>query len=134
MEEEEQRIKSYLQSYIKPSKRVLDLRVKEKIAVKQREYSEAEKIKNLANRLESKEKQVKTDEISERIKKRKEVLQKHQQLALLAHLKRIEQDRNEQLKQRQVDSEKMLIKLKNIQNDLVQKQSVEIRQTLENLR
>ena len=28
----------------------------------------------------------------------------------------------------------MLIKLKNIQNDLVQKQSVEIRQTLENLR
>jgi hypothetical protein len=49
-------------------------------------------------------------------------------------LKRIEQDRNEQLKQRQVDSEKMLIKLKNIQNDLVQKQSVEIRQTLENLR
>jgi len=28
----------------------------------------------------------------------------------------------------------MLIKLRNIQNDLVQKQSVEIRQTLENLR
>ena len=28
----------------------------------------------------------------------------------------------------------MLIKLKNMQNDLVQKQSVEIRQTLENLR
>ncbi len=28
----------------------------------------------------------------------------------------------------------MLMKLKNIQNDLVQKQSVEIRQTLENLR
>jgi hypothetical protein len=39
-------------------------------------------------------------------------------------------DRNEQLKQRQADSEKMLVKLKNIQNDLVQKQSVEIRQTL----
>lgn len=38
------------------------------------------------------------------------------------------------MKQRQVDSEKMLIKLKNIQNDLVQKQSVEIRQTLESLR
>lgn len=52
----------------------------------------------------------------------------------MAHLKRIEKDRNEQMKQRQDDSEKMLIKLKNIQNDLVQKQSVEIRQTLEGLR
>jgi len=57
---------------------VLDLRAKEKIAVKQRDYAEAEKIKNIANRLDSKEKQSKTDEISERIKKRKEVLQKHQ--------------------------------------------------------
>lgn len=62
------------------------------------------------------------------------MLQKHQEISLLAHLKRIEKDRNEQIKQRQNDSEKMLIKLKNIQNDLVQKQSVEIRQTLESLR
>ena len=50
---------------------MLDLRAKEKIAVKQRDYAEAEKIKNIANRLDSKEKQCKTDEISERIKKRK---------------------------------------------------------------
>lgn len=70
------------------------------------------------------------NEIADRIRKRKEMLQKHQEIALLAHLKRIEKDRNEQSKQRQVDSEKMLVKLKNIQNDLVQKQSVEIRQTL----
>lgn len=48
----------------------------------------------------------------------------------MAHLKRIEKDRNEQMKQRQVDSQKMLIKLKNIQNDIVSKQSVEIRDTL----
>jgi hypothetical protein len=61
-------------------------------------------MKNVANKLEEKEKQGKIDEIAERIKKRKEVLQKHQEIALLAHLKRIEKDRNEQLKQRQVDS------------------------------
>lgn len=46
-------------------------------------------MKNLANKLEEKEKVGKTDEIAERIKKRKEVLQKHQEISLLAHLKRI---------------------------------------------
>jgi Zn-dependent peptidase ImmA (M78 family) len=51
MEEEEERIKAYLDSYLKPSKRVIDLRAKERISVKQRDYSEAEKMKNLASRL-----------------------------------------------------------------------------------
>lgn len=46
-------------------------------------------MKNLANKLEEKERLGKTDEIAERIKKRKEVLQKHQEISLLAHLKRI---------------------------------------------
>ena len=45
----------------------------------------------------------------------------------MAHLKRLEKDRNDQVKKRQADSEKMLIKLRNIQNDIVQKQSVEIK-------
>ncbi len=52
----------------------------------------------------------------------------------MAHLKRLEKDRNDQVKKRQLDSEKMFIKLRNIQNDIVQKQSVEIKETLENLR
>lgn len=39
MEEEEERIKSYLESYLKPSKRILDLRAREKSLVKQREYT-----------------------------------------------------------------------------------------------
>lgn len=52
----------------------------------------------------------------------------------MAHLKRLEKDRNDQVKKRQLDSERMFIKLRNIQNDIVQKQSVEIKETLENLR
>lgn len=39
MEEEEERIKTYLESYLKPSKRILDLRAREKSLVKQREYT-----------------------------------------------------------------------------------------------
>jgi hypothetical protein len=50
---------------------VIDLRAKEKTSVKQRDYTEAERIKNLANRLESKERMGKNEEIAERIKKRK---------------------------------------------------------------
>lgn len=42
----------------------------------------------------------------------------------MAHLKRLEKDRNDQIKKRQNDSEKMFIKLRNIQNDIVQKQSI----------
>jgi hypothetical protein len=38
------------------------------------------------------------------------------------------------MKQRELDSSKMLIKLRNLQNDLVQKQSIEIKSTLDNLR
>ena len=41
MEEEEERIKNYLDGYLKPSKRVIDLRAKEKSLVKQRDYSQA---------------------------------------------------------------------------------------------
>ncbi len=57
MEEEEERIKNYLDGYLKPSKRVIDLRVKEKLLVKQREYSQAERIKIMGNKMEEKEKQ-----------------------------------------------------------------------------
>ena len=89
MEDEEQRIKNYLEAYLKPSKKVIDLRSREKMLVKQRDYSQAEKIKILANRLEQKEKEEKSVDIAGRVQKRKEALQKHQEIALLAHLKRI---------------------------------------------
>lgn len=52
MEEEEERIKNYLESYLKPSKRIIDLRAKERSLVKQRDYSQAERLKNMANRME----------------------------------------------------------------------------------
>jgi len=39
---------------LKPSKRIIDMRAKEKSLVKQRDYSQAERLKNLANRMEEK--------------------------------------------------------------------------------
>ena len=43
-----------MESYLKPSKRIIDLRSKEKNLVKQRDYSQAERLKNLANKMEEK--------------------------------------------------------------------------------
>lgn len=46
---------------MKPSKKVLDLRSKEKILVRQKQYLEAEKIKRQAHKLEMKERERKND-------------------------------------------------------------------------
>ena len=63
---------------MKPSKRIIDIRSKEKQLVKQKQYMEAEKMKKYAMKLEEKEREERNSEINERIRKRKETLQKHQ--------------------------------------------------------
>lgn len=41
IEREEERVRNYYENYLKPSKRILDLRTKEKVLVKQKQYLEA---------------------------------------------------------------------------------------------
>jgi hypothetical protein len=53
---------------------------------------------------------------------------------LAALLKRIQRDRNEQLKHRQQDSQRLIQRNKNILNDLLNKQTSETKRTLEHLR
>ena len=48
MELEEERIRNYYENYLKPSKRVIDLRSKEKQLVKQKQYIEADRLKKFA--------------------------------------------------------------------------------------
>ena len=66
--------------------------------------------------------------------KKKNKLRHQQQLALAALLKRIQRDRNEQLKHRQQDSQRLIQRNKNILNDLLIKQNAETKRTLENLK
>jgi len=66
---------------------------------------------------------------------RKETRLKHaQQLALAALLKRIQRDRNEQLRHRQIDSQRLIQRNKNLRNDLLQKQRAEAAKTIESIR
>jgi hypothetical protein len=55
-------------------------------------------------------------------------------LALAALLKRIQRDRNEQLKHRQQDSQRLIQRNKNILNDLLNKQTSETKRTLDHLK
>jgi hypothetical protein len=68
------------------------------------------------------------------IQKKEAKLRHMQQLALAALLKRIQRDRNEQLKHRQQDSQRLIQRNKNILNDLLNKQNAETKRTLENLK
>ena len=53
---------------------------------------------------------------------------------MAALLKRIQRDRNEQLKHRQQDSQRLIQRNKNILNDLLNKQNAETKRTLDNLK
>ena len=68
------------------------------------------------------------------IQKREAKIRHQQQLALAALLKRIQRDRNEQLKHRQQDSQRLIQRNKNILNDLLNKQNAETKRTLEHLK
>jgi hypothetical protein len=63
------------------------------------------------------------------IEKKEAKLRHSQQLALAALLKRIQRDRNEQLKHRQQDSQRLIQRNKNIQLCTIQKECSSIRDT-----
>jgi hypothetical protein len=59
---------------------------------------------------------------------------KQQTSVLNALLKRIQKDRNQQLRQRQIDSQKLIVKNRNIRNDLTHKHQDELKKAVESLR
>ena len=71
--------------------------------------------KNLRNILLNKEKKLKED----------------QEKALTALLKRIQRDRNEQLRQRQEDSQKLIKRNRNLMTNLLNKQNIETKKVLD---
>lgn len=119
---------------MKFSKDLIELRDKEAKLVKMKRYEEAEKIKMKADLLEQFERNKMEGEIQAVKEKKESKLRHKQQLALAALLKRIQRDRNEQLKHRQIDSQRLIQRNKNILNDLINKQNQETKRTLEMLK
>lgn len=127
-------INKELRKKMKFSRDLLELRDKEAKLVKMKRYEEAEKIKMKADLLEEFERNKMESEMQAIIEKKESKLKHKQQLALAALLKRIQRDRNEQLKHRQIDSQRLIQRNKNILNDLINKQNQETKRTLEMLK
>lgn len=102
------KIRKELSQKMKFSKDLLDLRDREAKLVRMKRYDDAEKIKMKADLLEEFERNKLDAEMEAVIEKKEAKLRHQQQLALAALLKRIQRDRNEQLKHRQQDSQRLI--------------------------
>lgn len=118
-------------SKMKPSKELLELRKKQQTLARQKQYEEADIVKRKADQLEEWEKNKNEALVQQIVEKQEKKLKKQQQQALAALLKRIQRDRNEQLKHRQMDSERLIQRNKNVKNDIVLKHSGEAKKTIE---
>lgn len=70
-------------------------------------------------------------EFEEIVERKEALIKQKQQLELQAMLKRIQRDRNEQIKHRQSESHKLLKRNNNIKNDLLQRQRLEYQKSVE---
>ena len=71
-------------------------------------YEEAELLQLQCQHMEQEEAEMAQDTLEETIEKQEALLRQKQQQALSALLKRIQRDRNEQLKHRQIDSQRLI--------------------------
>jgi hypothetical protein len=125
-----EKVTTEAQKKVKHSKELLGLRQKQLTLAKQKAYEEAEKIKAKADQLESVEDEQNEAIVKRIIEAKEKKLRQQQQLALAALLKRIQRDRNEQIKHREVDSNRLIMRNRNIVNGLIIKQNNEAKKTL----
>mmetsp|Transcript_9482 Transcript_9482/g.10416 ORF Transcript_9482/g.10416 Transcript_9482/m.10416 type:complete len:313 (+) Transcript_9482:113-1051(+) len=123
-----------LRAKMKYSKELLELRRKQKVLAKLRQYEDADKVKAQGDALEEWERAKHEAEIQDTLQKKETKLRQQQQMALSALLKRIQRDRNEQLKHRQMDSQRLIQRNKNLLNDLATKQNHEAKKTVTTIR
>ena len=89
---------------VKLTKELMDMRKQVHILISTKMIEEAERLKNECDLREAAERAEVDRQIEEVLRKQEERLRNKQQMALAALLKRIQRDRNEQLKHRQMDS------------------------------
>ncbi len=95
-----ERMEREMNERYKQSRDVLDLRKREALLVKVRKYEDAEKIKEKADALDAKERKKFQEKMGANLRLKESRIRNQHQLALAALLKRIQRDRNEQLKNR----------------------------------
>ena len=112
------------------NKRILELKNKEKALTQNKKYDQAEKLRRKREAIESSDMdQFIKQDIKRLLEKEEMKLKNKQEIALLALLKRIQRDRNEQLLHRQIDSRRMIQRNKNLIKHLNKKQEMEHKKT-----
>ncbi|CDW77949.1 ca2+-binding protein (ef-hand superfamily) [Stylonychia lemnae] len=116
------------------SKELMDLRNLEKKNFALKEYQKAENYKRQADKMERDERQVQEQQQAEKIEREIVKLKGKQQAALNSLLKRIQRDRDEQLKHRTLDSQRLIQRNRNILQDIIMRQQLEAKKTLDFLK
>jgi len=124
-EEQSADVREQTRKKLKFSKEVIDLRHKLEQLAKQKRYDECDKIKNNLEKMEESDRKKLQKDFEDCVERKEAQIKQKQQLELQAMLKRIQRDRNEQIKHRQSESHKLLKRNNNIKNDLLQRQRLE---------
>ena len=109
------------------SKELLEYRRKQHILARNKEYAEAEKLKKVSDKVEEKERKNMERGQAVMFARREAKYRQQQQAELSALLKRIEVRRREHIKQRNLDSKRLLQRNRNVQAVLESKQGEETR-------
>jgi hypothetical protein len=116
------------------SKELLDLRRKQHINARNKNYTEAQKIKRICDKIEEREKEDMEKDQAIVFSRREAKFRLSQQTELQALLKRIDVRRKEHIKQRTLDSRRLLQRNRNVQAVLESKQNLESQRLFENVK
>lgn len=111
---------------VKFSRELLELRRKQEALAKLGKYEEAWKVKEAGDHLEEWEMARAASLMNDSARRREERKARDQEKALAALLKRIQRDRGEQIRHRQMDSQRLIQRNKNLKVDLAKKQHLEL--------
>jgi len=119
---------SYLVSSktVKFSRELLEMRRKQHVLAKLGAYEEAYQVKHNADNLEKWEVARNETQNSDSVRRQEQRVRMQQQKALAALLRRIQRDRGEQIRHRQMDSRRLIQRNKNLKADLIKKQHLEL--------
>lgn len=107
------------------SRELLEWRRRQHMLARQKNYAEAQRIKKIADKLEEKEKLGVEEDTATLFSRKESKFRQQQQAELQALLKRIDARRKEHIKQRNLDSKRLMQRNRNVQSVLESKQAVE---------
>ncbi|RHY98261.1 hypothetical protein DYB37_003584 [Aphanomyces astaci] len=116
------------------SKELIEWRRRQHRLAQQKNYAEAQKIKLIADELEADERSTMNESLQVIFTRKETKFRQQQQAEVQALLKRIDGRRKEHVKQRNLDSKRLLQRNRNVQAVLESKQSVETTKKLQDIK